>query len=518
MILANLNADSAATLEKIYREYRSTPIKDAQIEYISGLGHKVTMAPRDDALHGKKRIGYNDLLKVYYEKQATMDFKPAANSYWDKEFVSILDDLPMHKSISDPAAPYYAEYEPVRQNIAMLRTVLLSTPPLSDMSDENVRPTMNQAASMAASSMKWHSFWRTLGNSLTFKKPQGDITAHRFGNYGKEHLGVARMYEKIQKKQGKFIINPILWLRGQFIHPRLGLPPIEETALSLDKDMLLAMYIEEKEDKLGMENISRVCVAESMELFESSKQLYHVEHLPYDQRERAHIEARNILDNLKNLNFGRPNREMDSREQQRQELEAGQNFLQLAEEYQKVMSGIVHEHPHLLQEPIFAEAKLAIGKLGNVMMVEAMNELVLDDKNPKAVEELAELTQAHSFLPDEFTSVIDNDPEKLVKKIQEALEYAAEYQGMVAARRQRQDQIIQPGSSMDPAWKQGALESTAPVRNKIAGRTAKISGVGGMGKELINDIIDLNHQSAAAAQTGREQTQQPERQQTQLQH
>lgn len=468
---------NAETLNKIDWDLRSNPIREYEVLQSGTTGVAFKIPKRFDPMFGTKRVGYMHYLHVYYENQSNVDFEPTKFITWDRIFEDYLNDVRWHNAISNPRHHYYDDYEPVRQNIDMLGIIARSEPPMCNAPDAVKERMLKSLAEQAASTLKWHSIWRGITNFVTGQwSTSGDVAKHRFGTYGEEHLGAAKLYAKLVENQGKIILDPISWVQGKFRHPNWNLPPVEESPFS-QKDMVVAMYIENREDKVGMEDPGNRLKADGLLLARQAvtSKPGHVRNMPLGDSRHAIDLGHTIIDNLKRINYGMNDRSLDSRANQRQELEAAEYFIELSTAYQTLLAGVAQQDIGELGSPVFVEAQQAMGKLSYLVLLQA-EKAYLKDKDPDANKRLQELMEAKRNLPESFQHVGgDTNPKDLVKKIEKAMEYAAEYQGLRAQRQPTK----QKGIQLSPEASSRVEASLAKMHGSIDGYSARINGIGG---------------------------------------
>lgn len=496
-------------LNKLYWDRRLNPITKYEINTYSGIGPSFKIDPRFDVLHGKKRVGYNDYVQLYYENEEAFDFEPRTIPQWDKHFEDYLNHFRRHNALTNPRHRHFEGYEPLRQNIAMLGRILASEPPVSRNSDLNKQLIMKTMAKQAASTLKWTSFWRAVTNFLTLRWSAGnDVSGHRFGIYGDEHAGAAKLYAKLYQNQGKFILNPISWFTGRFRHPNLGLPHPEESPFS-SKDMTMAKYIEKREDEIGMEDRGNRLKAKGVSLarLAATSKPGHISKMRPGDKEEALWHARKILKLLQDINYGVSNREMGNRENDVRELEAAEYSIGLFKAYQTLLAGVSHQNPDALHDPKFIEAQRAMGQLSYIVLQEAEKAYLKDKNDPNAAQLLQELMEEKSKLPEEFQLVGNTNKKVLIKTIEQAMEYAAEYQGL----RAQQARTRGKGMQLAPEAAVRVEESIAKMQGSIDGNSARINGIGGAAaRKLESEIREINTLNAERGSASRKQA--PQRQ------
>ncbi len=441
-------------LAMLYEQRRAKPAKPFRKCYNMGhgLGWGVFAENRYDPLKGYKRDTYSDHLDLYYENKNKLDFDPHEYKKWDRIIQDYLDDLPGNGAVYNPQHKFYEHYEPLRQNIALLRLVLYNeffpdgefTP--NDPHDVKRAQIIEEMAKHVAGMLKRRAFWSNVVNAI-FPIGIKNRAMKRFGVFGTEHIGAAELYRKLQKKDGTITLNPLNWIKGEFSY-KWNLPPIEETPFSYE-DMALAQYIEKREDELGMEDPGAYLSAEAFLLQRSAAALNNPQDMPVGDVKQSVELGHKILDNLKKLRTKSADELLNMREQQRKELEESQLLVELANAYQEVISGLAHSNPQSLQLSVFEDARLAIGKLGHITLIAAMN-AYQKENSMEATHKLQELLDAKDNLPAEFQEIDADTKEELIATIAQALYKAAELQNINQKRNVSEEQNIDRSVNLSP--------------------------------------------------------------------
>lgn len=478
-------------LERIYQDRLRNPAKAFRKTHDMGYGLGFAVFPenRYDPLKGVKRDTYNDHLELYYKDESRLDFDPYHNKKWDAHIKDYLDDFSRNSPFYNPKHKYYEDFEAARQNVALLRNIVYNELFTdgeynhNDPRDKDNAKKVEEMGKEVGHILKWRAFWSNILPNMG-----RDRATRHFGEYGKEHIGAAELYRALLKRQNRISFNPLNWMQGKIRINNWNLPPIESTPFS-STDMVLAQFIEGKDQGIGMDDAPAHLTSRALMLESAAAALNRPQDMPPGDVRHSVDLAHTILDKLKKMNLGTSDRGLDARASERRDLEQSQAFVELASAYQSVLAGLAQTNPQALNDPRFEQARLAIGKLGHITLIEAMDACAHEKGHG---EMLKQLIAAKDRLPAEFQQIEGVTTKELVKTIEEALHYAAEYQGIHMERNRSQ------GIPIDPAAQARVNASINQMVNTMSGVASRI---GATRFDLIQEAQDINRANEMRQQT-----------------
>lgn len=406
---------------------------DSSLNSIDGVGHVEKIHAHFDKAKGRYVTSYSDHLDVYLDKRSKLGYDPQQYQIFDGVINDYLKDSRRHDGINNPNNQFYNGYEPLRQNIAILRMSLYSVyfpdgeynP--SDPKDKAKIAKIQQISRKIGHELKWQSRWRFVVNMLTFNFSDNNISSKRFGKYGEEHFGAQKMYEMLYREQDKMSWNPIKWIMGTANKRDWGLPHPEMSPFC-KQDMHEAVYNDNRDEELGIARAAPKLGEEAINIetiaakLKSGIAMGTVAQMNGAKREESVELGREILRRLREISFGRSERALDGLNSERLDLEHANLVRGFAENYLELYNDLLARDPSIVNDSTFERARLAIGKLGHLSM--------LDARSNANKEERRELNAAYAELPKEYKQVNSDVEEDLIRDVEVAMNEIANRQNV----------------------------------------------------------------------------------------
>jgi hypothetical protein len=132
--------------------------------------------------------------------------------------------------------------------------------------------------------------------------------------------------------------------------------------------------------------------------------------------------GREILRKLRDVCAGRSERMLEGKDHQRLDLERAHLANGLAENYLHLYQDLLKRDPSIEHDSTFERARLALGKLGHLTMVNAMTSC--------SPEQQREFQAAYNQLPKEYKQVANDSEADLIRDIEVAMQEICNRQGM----------------------------------------------------------------------------------------
>ncbi len=392
---------------------------------MDGIGRFILPQAHRDAATGGARISYNDHLDIYRDHKYKIAYNPVQYKLFDGEIDRELSQSRRHNGLNKSKHQYYEAYEPVRQNIAVLRNALYTVHfpdgeyDPQDPQDRMKAVKINQMARKLAHKMKWETRWNWVKNVLSLGMAGGTASESHFGRFGEEHFGAQAMYEMLYREQESFTLNPFRWITGKTHSRDWDLPHPEDSPFS-DRDMTEAMQEERRDERMQLHHSGHALANEALEIegiaaaLKATKAPSGLVQMTQQKREESVELGREILRKLKEINAGRSDRAHDGLDTEREDIERSQMMHGLAENYLKVYNDLLLQNPSIQLDSTFERARIAIGKLGHLTMLDAM-------KNASSPEERKELEAAYAALPSEYKKVSNDNEADLIRDVEVAM-------------------------------------------------------------------------------------------------
>lgn len=402
---------------------------------LDGVGRFVL--PRAHFDHTKQRpyISYSDHLAIYRDYKHKINYNPVQYKVFDGIIDEQLKESRRHDGMTNRKNQYYEAYEPLRQNIAVLRNALYTiyfpdgeyNP--DDPRDRESRAKITQIARKVAHDLKWQSRIQWLFNTLTLNLSENETCIKRFGKYGQEHIGAERLYEMLYREQEGLSYNPIKWLMGKPQRRDWGLPHPEESPFC-QKDMREAIYNDNRDVELGILDCSQELCDNALDIEGVAAKLKNtlpqnsVAQMNEAQREESVELAREILRRLRDLAGARSERAHEGMDHRRQDLERANLLAGLSENYLQMYQDLLARDPSLQNDSTFERARMALGKLGHMTMLNALTTC--------GPEQQRELKAAYDALPEEYKKVSNDTEISLLRDVEVAMDELQQRQQLPA--------------------------------------------------------------------------------------
>ncbi|MDG1286858.1 MAG: hypothetical protein P8P30_04760 [Rickettsiales bacterium] len=423
-----------------------------------GIGRFILPKAHRDAATGTARISYNDHLDIYRDQKQNISYNPIQYKLFDGEIADQLGRSNRHNGLNKSKHQYYEAYEPVRQNVAVLRNALYTVYfpdgeyDANDPKDRAKAVKINQIGRKLAHKMKWETRWQLVKNVLTLGMAGESHASKHFGRFGEEHFGAQAMYDMLYRDQESFSLNPFRWIQGKTHSRDWDLPHPEDSPFS-DRDMHEAMQDERRDDRMGLHRSGPELCGEALEIegiaaaLKAGAAPRGVVQMSQEKRSESVELGREILRKLKEINAGRSDRAHDGLGTEREDIERAHMMHGLAENYLELYNDLLLQDPSIKHDSTFERARLAIGKLGHLTMLDAM-------KNASSPEERKELEAAYAALPDEYKQVRDDNESDLVRDVEVAMEEMGKRQNV--------------GRTVDPSVRSRAQGAVNDMHNTMS--------------------------------------------------
>lgn len=438
---------------------------------------------------------YNDHLTIQRDTTYPIYFEPNKYSLFDGIIAKWLDDMNLHNGLKNPNDEFYAAYEPLRQNIAMTRSVIYThffpdgeyNP--SDPRDAAKKEMLEKMGRALGSKLKWEAIGHRIVNFFRFNDAKD---AHQqFGRFGVEHLGAAEMYKFLQEYQQRFTWDPTRWLQGKFTKADWHLPPIEQSPFR-QEFMQKFHHQEYRTRQLGIDSPARQLVAKGMLMEDIAVQLKqahtysrNVPDMPEEKVTESVLLAHHILDSLKDMDFASDERIRENVNETREHLEEGYRTVQLAQTYQQLFMNLAKKDPSIVTEKVFIDAQMAIGKLGQYNLVHA-----LEDSTPQ---EMPTVTAIIDNLPKEHAGISNIEAVEALRHIEKAINAIAKREKMPEQKPDRIRKI-----ELDPNV-QATIQRNYNAMNGYAARIGAVSS-----NQLVAMAQQLNEENSRASTQGQQ--------------
>lgn len=413
------------------RSHRGHAVKS--LNSLDGVGRFVLPHAHFDSVKGQPRISYCDHLDIAQDRKNDISFNPRQYKLFDWEIADFLQDDRRHQAIDNPKNQYYEAYAPLRQNIAVVRNAIYThyfpdgeyNP--SDPSDVAKRAKIHQMARKIGHELKWQSRMQWLYNMGTFNFSEKDFCIKRFGQYGQEHFGAQKIYQMLYNKQESLSWNPIHWLMGRANRHDWGLPHPEESPFC-QQDMREAIYNDNRNEEMGIEDCGPTLCNTALDTEGIAAKLKtgitteNIQAMDYDQREESIELGREILRKLRDVCAGRSERMHEGKDHQQLDLERAHLVNGLAENYLQLYQDLLMRDSSIQHDSTFDRARIAIGKLGHLTMLNAMSNC--------SPEQQREFQAAYDQLPEEYKKVADDNEADLMRDVEAAMQEICNRQGI----------------------------------------------------------------------------------------
>lgn len=428
-----------------------------------GIGDFYLLEKEYDEITGTRRHTYCSFDEFYDTHRRQIDFNPSKYKLFDGKVMTYLDDLSMNEPIWQPNHKFYDDYAVIRKNIAILRQGLYTMYFPEGEYDADLNEKEIQALSDIGLELGGILKRESLARSLTSFASSMPPAERRMGDYGVEHIGVAAMYKALLLEQNKFTWNPLRWIQGKFHSYDWDLPPIEETPFR-KQDINEALFQEQHKLDLGMDQAVVRMATEALMIQRMAVELLNPAALKAGDAEQSVELAHHILDVLKNMKFEDSDPNHYTLDDQKRDLEKGELLAELAMTYQNVIADLAAHNPEALQDPRFEAARLALGRLGHLTLIDSQEASCIENDGAS----LHMLTAAQHELPQEFQIIAPGQERSLLHDVEQALIVATQYRGV----------------------RQGmANRSTDAMQHTVSGASAYISAANARGVEAMQQTI-----------------------------
>lgn len=394
---------------------------------------------------GKSRISFHEFVRIIEDPKSGIDFDPDNNAIARGVVEYLEHDRVRHHHINNPRSD---KYDDLKANVAIVSKYI------EGMYFPNGRPHPNdpkveqldEIGEKAGSILKWAARRQLVLRAITFPiriiqriaghdPDEGKTVAEiRFGKYGEPHVGAAKLYARLVKKQNGFGLDPRSWV-GKRYNWQL---PDKEDSIFNTQAVEIEQAIDQKEKQLGKQAPGDFLAIEGMAMAKVGAELAHIQDMPPQDVHKSVELAHEILDKLKRICVKKNGYALDSPDAQMRDLEEAQLILAFASKYEDVMAGLAQTNPAAaLNDPQFVEARIAIGKLGFITMRNALKALADD---PDGASKMHDLEKSMLSLPEEFQKTDGESVEKLLKVVENSMNYAAELQGIRVERKKGREQ------------------------------------------------------------------------------
>ncbi len=404
------------------REFRSGAV--ATLKTLEGVGNFVLPKAHYDNIQERPRISYSDHLSIYSDNKHRINFNPKEYPLFDKIISDELQKSRRHNAIENPRNQYYNAYEPLRQNLAVLRNAIYTQffPDgeynAKDPADKAKVVCIQQIAQEIAKELKRESRVNRLWNILTLNFSEDDFCTKRFGKYGLEHYGAQKLYEKIYAKQETVSINPFKWMQGSANKYDWGLSHPEFSPFCA-QDMREAVFNDNRNETLEIENCAPRLSQEAVgtqqiaELLKSGEPMENISRMSVEKRKESVELGEEILRRLRDICAGKSDRAHSGAEHKVQDVQRAVLLKDLAENYLEQYNDLLLVDPSIAEDSTFERARMAIGKLGHMSMLDAM----VNCDHAK----LREMEHLYDDLPRDYKDVEHDVEENLLYDIEKAM-------------------------------------------------------------------------------------------------
>jgi hypothetical protein len=396
-----------------------------------GIGKFIIPNGHYDKRFDRAHIDYCDHRQAVTSNRGDLKFDIRSHKAFDgtifdeisEPLLPWLGDSRRHNGLINSSNEKYESYSHFRNNVETLRNALMSMKfpdgefNENDPNDQQAVVHVNQMARKLANQLKWESRMQWWANTLTLNFAANRDGSKRFGRFGEEHLGTRHMYDYLYKVQEKPSMNPFSWLRGKATQYDWSLPHPEESPFS-DLDMSEAFDNDQRNVELVVDHAGPQLGEIAMETEVIAAKLKNpgafqsVSQMSQPQREESVELGREILRQLRNICAGRSDRKREGQDHTDLDLERANLIRAFAVEYQELYLDMLDEDPTLANDSTFERARLAIGKLGHLTMLNARMSATL--------EESPELEHAYANLPAEYKDIGNDTETALIRDIEVA--------------------------------------------------------------------------------------------------
>ncbi len=458
----------AAKIKKVYASDRSL-----------GLGNIYQIEKELDAMTGERRYTYCGMEELYKERKTDVGFSPSTYKIFDNKVLEFLQDYDKPLAcIYQKGENHFSECEVIRKNVAMLRLALYNQAfPDGEYNPSNPKhyaaAARIQEMGIAIGASLKHEYRNRLAGNLVTLKGDTPFAERRFGYFGKEHIGAQELYNRLLKKQNRFTWNPLRWLQGKFTSKDWDLPPLAESIFR-PQDIDEALMHDAGLKDAGVGRAKEELAADVLWVYEAQQNVAHAlsrpKQLPDAEVERSVILAHTILDGLKNMKFGQSDRDMSSIDLRDKHLAEGQRVAELAMVYQDIILDLAAIHPEALAgDRNFAEAQMALGKLGYLTLQKAKEEAY----RVGDVDLAHKLLKEEDKIPDAYKATSEKESGKLVEQVGQAIRAAVEYREAKTARKV----MAHAGMKLTPEAAALVQKDIGNMKNRIHNTGAYIAGV-----------------------------------------
>ncbi len=413
------------------RTYRGGVVKSANLS--DDIGDMKIPEAMLDHITGEKRISYSSHANLVRDKAHNLSYDANKYKLFDWEISDYLKDDRRHEAIDNASNQYYKAYEPLRQNVAILRNALYTQyfPDgeynASDPNDVAKVIKIKEISQKIGHELKWQSRFQWVYNVATLNFSESDLSIKRFGKYGEKDSGAQDLYKMLYNKQESLNLNPIKWMMGKANRYDWELPPPEESVFS-QRDMKQIEFNDEREGEMGIENCGPTLCMKALATEGIAAKLKtglvteNIQAMNGEQREESVELGREILRKLRDITASRSKRVHEGVDHKRQDLERANLANGLAENYLHLYQDLLKRDPSIGQDSTFERARIALGKLGHFSMLHA-----LDNSSP---EERKELQAAYNQLPQEYKKISQDNEADLIRDVEVAMEEMSRLQGV----------------------------------------------------------------------------------------
>ena len=439
-----------------------------------------------------------DLIRESEVRQNKLSFDPY-NCIIARNTVDYLnDDKLLHRTLSKKSE----EYDVIKQNTNLVALTVKSHLLASgsvNKGDPRIK-MLDDIGSDIGHILKWEARRQFVWDIITFpvrlvtgKVPQKiSLAEKRFGDYADPSGGAAKLYKKLLDKQNGFsLFKPASWFGMKGKARQWNLPELEQSFFD-HETVQTVRTIDRIELEQGRNKPGDFLTAEGMMLEKTATELGHVRDIKPHNVERSVRLGHHILDNLKKMKFEGKGYAIDSPETQKRDLDEANNFVKLASAYEDILAGLGEAHPEALSNPLLEEARLAFGKLGHMTLLNALHAYADD---PNAGDKIHDLEQAIEGLPVEYQFIKGETVEKLLMKIEMAMDFAVRKQGLQEKREKRTEKAKEIAAQL-------VAQDDASLNHTIAMNAELLATTPNLITEYSREITRENNEVKAAAAKG----------------
>lgn len=418
----------------------------------------------------------NDHYQLIFDRSNKLDFWPEDNPAFD----GVVAGTFLPAAFNTPEHPNYFNYEPLRDNLATVRNVLMNMLvdpiPEGDGHDKANHQALLKLEQMA----------REIGVSMERDKlllPGPNTTTLNTAALAEPGIGAAKMYEFLLKKQNRSMwLHPIDWLRGRD-YSHWNLPPLEQSPFSAEHvaqfhpnytppgvdprapDVELptpeiAPITPEAAPEAAKDpfSIGHEIALAAASATAAAHALRSVDTLPRPVKNRAVELARDILDKLK-IRFCDDTAIEWMQHPSDETLAMGESIAEVLTLYNFTFHNALAENPDLQQDAALSTANLAAGKLAYVLKMQALAALERETNPDDAALVLGEIQS----MPDSWKQLgADETIASLLEQVDQGIEVSH------AAAMQAQEVRMRGGQQQD-----GVANAQAQQEALVAAQRAR---------------------------------------------